>query len=144
MRLAMILALFPLPVLAWDFSPDPICTLTHQAKDAEIVITYDASLPEYTLMVTLRRGTWPDAAVFYMDYPNGAGPNISTTRHSLSADGATLFVRDRGFGNVLDGLEQNGSLAASSGTTRVTADIADAAPAVRAFRACPSDAPATS
>lgn len=144
MRILLALAVLPLPAAAWEFSPDPICTLTHQAEDAEIVITYDAALPEYTLTVTLRSGTWPDAPVFYMNYPNGVGPDISTNRHVLSDDSTALIVRDRGFENVLIGLEENGLLYASSGDLRVSADAALAAPVVAQFRACPSDVPPTS
>jgi hypothetical protein len=67
---------------------------------------------------------------------------IGTDRHS--ADGATLTVRDSGFGNVLDGLEFNTNAVATSGARRVQIALDAAAPAVQAFRACPSNAPATS
>lgn len=144
MKMIALLALLPLRAAAWEFSPDPLCTLTHQAETAEIVITKDVTVPEYTLTVMLRSGAWPDAPVFFMDYPNGVGPDISTNRHTLSADRATLIVRDRGFENVLIGLEENGILYASSGGLRVTADVAMAFGAVQEFRACPADAPATS
>ena len=66
MRLILALALLPLPAAAWEFSPDPMCTLTHQAEDAEIAITYDSAVPQYTLFITLRSGEWPDAAGFQM------------------------------------------------------------------------------
>jgi len=145
MRLALILAALPFPVLAWDFSPDPICTLTHQATDAEIAVTYDPALPEYALYITLREGVWPQTATFGMRFSGGPPINISTTGHILSADGATLTVRDRGFGNVLDGIEFNTSVDIIIGNqTQLTADLRAADPAVQAFRACPSNVPATS
>jgi len=144
MRILVFTLLLPSHALAWGFSPDPICTLTHQADAAEIAITYDASLPEYALFITLREGTWPDHPTFEMTFSDGQDLSIGTTRHSLSADGATLTVRDRGFGNVLDGIEFNQSLSASSGQMAINASTDTAKAAVQAFRACPSDIPATS
>jgi hypothetical protein len=44
----------------------------------------------------------------------------------------------------LGGLEFNDTVVSTSGATTVIADLSDAAPAVQAFRACPSDLPATS
>ena len=134
MRFAVILALAPVPALAWEFSPDPICTLAHETDTAEIVITYDVNLPEYALSITLKNGTWADAPVFGMEF---IGPRPL-------AIGATLTVRDSGFGNVLDGLEYNAGAVAVSGATTIPMLLTDAAPAVRAFRACPSDSPTTS
>ncbi|SLN46442.1 hypothetical protein [Pseudooctadecabacter jejudonensis] len=142
--LILIAAMAPTMGQAWSFSPDPICTLTHQADAAEIAITYDDSLPEYALFITLRQGEWPASASFEMTFQGGIPVTIGTTRHVISADGATLSVRDRGFGNVLDGIEFNAGLAALAGGARVTADTRDAAEAVQAFRACPADIPALS
>ncbi|WP_377511821.1 excinuclease ABC subunit B [Octadecabacter sp. R77987] len=142
MRLAVILAALPFPAFAWEFSPDPICTLAHDTDTAAIVITYDATLPEYALSITLKDGTWPDAPVFGMEFIGPRPLAIGTDRHVT--DGATLTVRDRGFGNVLDGLEFNAGALAASGPTTVPMILTDAAPAVRAFRDCPSDTPATS
>lgn len=144
MRYVIALALLPFPALAWEFSPDPICTLTHQTSEAEIAITYDASLPEYALFITLRTGEWSDAQAFQMGFVGPRQLTIGTNQHRLSADGATLSVRDSGFGNVLDGLEYNIQMAATAGETFLTASLSEAAPAVRAFRACPTDVPATS
>jgi len=144
MRFALLLATLPLPAFAWEFSADPICTLTHQTEQAEIAITFDANLPEYALFITLRDGTWDTAPSFEMAFSGGVPISIGTTRHGRSADGATLTVRDRGFGNVLDGIEFNRALRAVSGTRSVVAQTETAAPAVQAFRACPSDVPALS
>lgn len=144
MRFILALMILPLPALAWDFSPDPICTLTHQTDTAEIAITYDANLPEYALFITLRDGVWPDAPGFRMIFGGGREVDIGTNQHRLSGDGATLTVRDAGFGNVLDGLEFNESVVSASGDTVVIANLSGAAPAVQAFRACPADLPATS
>lgn len=145
MRIAILLAALPFPALAWDFTPDPICTLTHQATEAEIAVTYDPALPEYTLHITLRDGVWPQTATFGLRFNGGPPITISTTRHRLSADGATLTVRDRGFGNVLDGIEFNQTVDVLIGDqTQLSANLTTADPAVQAFRACPQDLPATS
>lgn len=144
MRLLFALLLLPAPAAAWEFTPAPICTLSHQTAEADITITKDVSLPEYALFITLRNGDWADAPSFRMVFGGGREIDIGTTAHELSGDGKTLSVRDRGFGNVLDGLEFNQTVLSMSGNTGITADLADAPPAVRAFRACPSDDPATS
>jgi hypothetical protein len=137
-------ALLPLPAAAWEFSPDPMCTLTHQTGEAEIAITFDDSLPEYALFITLRTGEWPNADGFQMVFTGTRGLTIGTTSQTLSQDRATLTVRDSGFGNVLDGLEFNSFMAAAAGEVIITAPLTDAAPPVQQFRACPSDTPATS
>jgi hypothetical protein len=138
MRLILVLLTLPLPAAAWEFSPDPICTLTHLTDEAEIAITYDASIPEYALLIALRTGEWPDADAFQMIFEGAQDLAIGTSEHTLSLDGATLTVRDSGFGNVLDGLEFNALMWATAGEVFVTAPLTDAAPAVQAFRACPS------
>jgi len=144
MRFVLILILLPVPAAAWEFSPVPVCTLSHRTDVAEITITYDAALPEYALKIALRDGAWDNAPSFRMVFGGGREVDIGTTRHLLSADGTTLGVRDTGFGNVLDGLEFNESVVSVSGDTIVIANLNQAAPAVRAFRACPTDHPATS
>ena len=144
MRSFLFALLAPAPALAWEFSPDPICTLTHQTDAAEIAITFDAALPEYALFITLRTDTWTEHPTFEMTFTDGRDLAIGTTRHSLSADGATLTVRDRGFGNVLDGIEFNNRLTAQSGPVSIAAQTDTAKEALRAFRACPQDPPATS
>ncbi len=144
MKYILPLCLFPLPATAWDFTPDPICTLTHQTQAAEIAITYTPDLPEYALFITLRSGIWPNDPTFQMAFAGGQPGHIGTTRHSLSADGATLTVRDTGFSNVLDGIEFNTDLLATSGGHAITASTAGARDAVQAFRACPQTDPALS
>ena len=49
-------------------------------------------------------------------------------------------MTDRGFGNVLNGLEFNDTAIAIAGETRVPFSLAGAAPEIQAFRAC-TDAP---
>lgn len=144
MRTVLALLLAPFPALAWDFSPDPVCTLTHQSDTALITVTYDPRLPEYALTVALLDADWDGGANFTMNFI-GANPlQIGTTQHRFEPDGFTLSVRDKGFGNVLDGLEFNDFVSGQSGVTSFSASLDGAAPAVQAFRACPMDTPATS
>lgn len=143
MRLtAALLALLPAPALAWDFSPVPVCTLTHRDAAAEVTVTFDPALPEYAIAITLAEGTWDAAPVFAIAFEGGAALTISTDRHALSDGGATLTVRDSGFGNVLNGMEFNARARAGAGTTLIDIPLDGAAPAVQAFRRCPG--PATS
>ena len=130
---ALLLALLATPAPAWEFSPAPICTLT---DGAGTTVTFDAALPEYAIAITLATGTWPEAPVFSMRFlPSGL--TISTDRHVLSGDRRTLTVTDRGFGNVLDGLEFNALAVAILGDTEIPIALDGAAPEVARFRACP-------
>ena len=144
MRYAALLALLPLPAAAWEFSPDPICTLSHQTDEASYEITYDQSIPEYALRIQLTGNTWDPAPSFHMSFAGGVPVDIATANHLLSDNRTTLTVRDRGFGNVLNGLEFNTVAVSLSGEVVTMASTQDAAPAVRAFRACPDETPATS
>jgi hypothetical protein len=137
-RIPLTLALFalPLPAVAWEAGIDGArCTLDHAGAEAEVRLTYDPALPEYTIAVT-RAEPWPEAAVFAMRFEGPRANMIQTTRHVLSDGGQTLTVTDRGFGNVLDGLEFNATALALAGETVVSLDLTGAAPEVAAFRAC--------
>lgn len=136
---ALLLCLIATPLAAWEFTPDPICTLSNPGEGAETVVTYDARLPEYAIAITLADGTWPEAPVFSIRFlPNG--PTISTSRHVLSDDNRRLTVTDRGFGNVLNGLEFNALAVAILGDLQVPIPLDGAAPEVARFRACPAPA----
>jgi hypothetical protein len=129
------LALAASPAWAWEFTADPLCTLTWDAAESGIVVTYDPRGPEYA--ITLRRATpWPDAPVFAIRFEGVRGMTISTSRHRLSEGGRALTVTDRGFGNVLDGLQFNESAVALAGSATLTAPLDGAEPAVAAFRDC--------
>jgi len=141
MRYLVLLALTPLPAAAWEFRPDPVCTLSHAEAGAEVTVTHDprAAMP-YAIEIRLTEGRWPEAATFGIAYDGPAPLAIGTHLHALSEDGAILRVEDRGFDNVLDGLQFNDSATAVSGDRTVRLSLAEAAPAVQAFRACPAAA----
>jgi hypothetical protein len=64
--------------------------------------------------------------------------SIQTNRFTLSNDGRSLTVKDRGFGNVLNGLEFNARAYAMLGDTTVGISLDGINPAITAFRACPA------
>lgn len=136
MRAVLILALLTSPAHAWQAgSEGRICTLTHSEPAAEIRLTYDPAGPLYSITVTTP-APWPEAAVFGIRF-DGASPNtITTSRHERDAAGHSLTVTDRGFSNVLDGLEFNSTATAFTGPAATVIDLTGAAPEVRAFRLC--------
>lgn len=138
MRLILLFVALPLPALAWEFRADPICTLTHTTDTAEITVTYDASLPEYAVHVTLIGREWPDAPGFVMSFEGANAFGIQSDRQTLSEDRRSLTVRDTGFGNVLNGLQFNETAMAMSGGLGVTFPLAGIAEPMEAFRACPA------
>lgn len=139
-----LLALFPVPALAWEFSPDPICTLRHETENVQMVVTHDTSAGIYTLNVTAKGAVWQPSDTFGMQFTGGAQISIGTTRHRLTDDARTLSVSDTGFGNVLDGLEFNPVATAFTQTQSVSVRTDGIAAPMAAFRACPEAQPATS
>lgn len=121
---------------AWEAGVDGhLCTLTHTEDGTAMRLTFDPGVPLYTIAVTGAE-PWPAAGQFSMTF-GGPQPNtIRTDRHVLSPDLSTLSVSDRGFGNVLDGLQFNTTASATSGAMTLSVSLDGAAPEVEAFRAC--------
>ena len=134
MRLALLLIFTPFQALAWEFSPTPICTLSHETDEAELVITHDPAVPEYRLEISLGGDSWATSATFGIAFQGGAELTIGTDRHRT--DGSTLSVADSGFGNVLDGLEFNRTATAFTESQTVAFSLAGARGPVRDFRDC--------
>ena len=124
------------PAPAWEIRPGPVCEMAHEGEAGTVRVTYDPAIGEYAIMLTRMQGPWPDAAAFAITFRGAQGLTISTGRHVLSEGGRTLTVRDRGFGNVLRGLEAGGSARAFAGAAAMEIDLAAAPPVVAAFRAC--------
>lgn len=138
-RLALALICLATPVTAWDFTPAPICTLFHQGVEMSVMVTYDPAIREYAIHLS-REGGWPESGLFAMRFEGPRGLTISTDRHAIDpADPRTLTVRDRGFGNVLNGLKFNSRAVAILGDVEVPVSLDGASPAVDAFRTCPND-----
>lgn len=138
MRTVLAFFLLASPAAAWEFSASPICTLTDTQQAGEVTVTYDPAITEYAVTVTLPDGRWPDAPTFGMAFANDRPISIQTDRHQLSPDGRSITVKDRGFGNVLNGLEFNARAYAIMGDTTVGFDLAGIGPAITAFRNCPA------
>lgn len=129
----LIALLLATPAHAWEFTPSPICTLSHTEAGADVQVTYDHSTGLYAIAVTSPDG-WPGAPAFSIRF-DGARPNTISTRNHQAID-QTLTVTDSGFGNVLDGLEFNETATAFTQTAAVTVSLAGAAEPVQRFRAC--------
>ena len=135
MRTLTFCLLLTSPAHAWDFTPGLPCKLNHVSAQAEVELTYDPLGPVYAITVT-RKAPWPQADNFAIRFDGPQGRIIATDRHQLSEDGLSLTVTDKGFGNVLDGLQYNRSATAKSGEVEVTVGLEGAADAVEAFKAC--------
>ncbi len=135
MRFLICLLALTGPATAWEFTPGLPCLLTHETPQAEITLTYDPRIPLYT--VTIRQNApLPEAPVFSMRFDGPAGLTISTDRHGLSTDSHAVTVSDRGFGNVLNGLQFNDTATALLGDRAITFPLEGAADPVAAFRLC--------
>ncbi|WP_299589752.1 hypothetical protein [uncultured Tateyamaria sp.] len=133
MRFALMICLLPGVAHAGDFTPTPVCTLSHSENAADVRVTYDHSSRLYAIAIK-SAGGWPAASAFSIRF-DGPAPNvISTTRHQ--SDGQTLTVTDAGFGNVLNGLEFNTAATAFTQTAAVRVSLDGARAPVQAFRAC--------
>ena len=127
------LFLLATPAAAWEFTPGPICVLSHSEGDVEVTLTHDPVAPEFS--ITLSRGApWPAGDVFSIAFARG--PTISTNRHELGDGGRSLTVRDRGFGNVILGLLAGGTATAFIGETAVAFSLDGAAEPTADYAAC--------
>ena len=134
-RALAVLLLTTAPALAWEATSGRVCELVHDGENAFVRVTYDPAIPEYAIAIT-PKGPWLQGPVFAMRFDGARGNTIVTDRHVITGGGATLTVTDRGFGNVLNGLEFNHTATALLGDQAVAVSLDGAAPAVRAFRAC--------
>ncbi|MBO6893644.1 MAG: excinuclease ABC subunit B [Roseibium sp.] len=125
------------PALAWEARSGAVCELVNDGEGAQVRVTFDPAIPEYAIAVTPGRAL-QDGPVFAMRFDGSRSNTIATDRHVLSGDGATVTVRDRGFGNVLDGLEFNHTATVLLGDQAIAVPLDGAGPAVRAFRDCAS------
>lgn len=136
------MAVIALPTSAssWEFTPVPICTLTGQTEKGSVTVTYDPAAEIYAINLTMVTDVWDEHPNFSIQFIGPRGRQIGTALHTLSADKATLTVTDKGFANVLDGIEFNVAAQAQSGTSKMTMSLAGAADPVQAFRACSAGA----
>ena len=132
---ALAVLLLATPAAAWEASSEgPVCLLTKDTDEAEIVVSHDPrkALP-YAIDLTLD-APWQAGPFFAIRFDGLQPRTITTDRHQLTRN--TLTVTDRGFGNVLDGLAFNFVALAASGSTSVVIPLEGAAPEVEKFKAC--------
>lgn len=131
-----ILLFLPGPAWAWSFSSDPVCRLDHEEAGLEIALIFDPRRDEPYEIALTAESPWPETDLFGLRFSGGRTLSISTGRHVLSPGRQTLSVSDRGFGNVLNGLEFNSIATAIVGDRATTFSLEGAAEPVQAFRAC--------
>ena len=139
MILAFALGAACLPAAAWEARIGLVCELTHREGPASVRITYDAQSSDYAITVRTGGAPWPGGPIFVMRFDGPRPLTIQTDRHILTEGGAALTVTDRGFGNVLNGLQFNDTATAYLGDTALPFSLqgpAPAAPAVEEFRRC--------
>lgn len=136
MRHFILLAIFFAgPAAAWEFTPGLPCYLRHADGAVEVELTHDPTQPLYT--ITIRQPeAWPRAAIFAMRFEGDNALMISTDRHVISPDGKSVTVTDRGFGNVLNGLQFNATVTALLGEAEVRFSLDGAVEPVADFRIC--------
>ena len=137
MRLALIFTLLStLLATAWEATIGDTCTLAHETDQAQVLLTFDPAQPLYSITVTRKDQPWQSAPIFGMSFADRTPSTITTPRHQLSEDRFAVSVEDRGFGNVLDGLQFNDRTVVFLGDQSVTFQLDGAAPEVLAFREC--------
>ena len=104
-----------------------------------VSVTFDPSSSEYAINLSREPG-WPEGDVFSIRFEGQRGLTISTDSHMINPDDTrTLTVKDRGFGNVLNGIKFNTRAVAIVGDVEVPVSLDGAGPAVDEFRTCPTD-----
>ncbi|MEO0544037.1 MAG: hypothetical protein AAFY99_09505 [Pseudomonadota bacterium] len=134
-RALVIFLLTTAPALSWEARFGAICELLYDDESTSVRLTYDPTIPEYSISVTGAQ-PWESGPFFAMQFDGPRQNFISTNRHVLSDGGQTVTVTDRGFGNVLNGLEFNDVATAYLGEQTASVPLEGAAPAVQEFRAC--------
>lgn len=132
---AVLLCAFGSAAQAWEFTPGTPCILTHETDSLAIELTYDPGAPLYTISLT-QTIAFVSAPLFTMQFGSQLPITISTDQHVLSNEGRTLTVTDRGFGNVLNGLQFNSAAIAALGPQSFNIPLLEAADPVAQFRAC--------
>lgn len=133
MRSLIALLALTTPATAWEFSPVPVCTLSHATDEASLTVTYDGLATQPYAIAITGPGVAP-APVFGIRFAGGTGLTITTDRHIV--EGNTVTVTDRGFGNVLNGIEFSETATALLGDTAISFPLDGADDPMQAFRTC--------
>ncbi|MEM1301161.1 MAG: hypothetical protein AAGH17_01155 [Pseudomonadota bacterium] len=132
---AILLSLLASPSTAWDVTTGAICVLEDQQSGVAVTLTYDPEGPLYSITVTTPT-PWADGPVFAIAFL-GANPlQITTNQHVLSEDKRAVTVVDRGFDNVLNGMEFNTTAIASLAGREVAFDLQAVDDPMQPFKNC--------
>ena len=135
-RFLIALFFFASPAAAWEFTANPICTLSHATPDAALRVTYDPRGPVYAIALTRSASKWQDSPTFAIRFDGARGLTITTDRHKITDADTTLRVEDSGFSNVLNGLEFNREATALTSRQALAFPLDGIAQPMAAFRAC--------
>lgn len=133
--IACLLALCATPAAAWDVSLGPICVLEDQQPEVAVTLTHDPEGPIYSITITTPT-PWPEGPVFSITFVGDNPLRITTNQHVLSDDNRAVTVVDRGFGNVLNGMEFNETAIASLAGREVPFDLSAVDAPMQPFRTC--------
>ena len=123
------------PAFAWEFEAGPTCVLRDVQGDVAVTLTHDPTIPEYSISIR-QNDQWSEGPIFAIAFFGDSPFEITTNRHVLSDDQQTLTVRDRGFGNVLNGMELNVTAIATLGDQQVAFDLQAVDGPMQPFRTC--------
>src|SRR6185295_6143722 len=86
LRAAAILICTAAPAFAWEarVSGD-VCELTNEDKAAQVRLTYDPAIPEYSISIASGRG-WSPSPTFAIRFEGPRGLTISTQQQVISGD----------------------------------------------------------
>jgi len=142
MRVLFCLLCFATPAAAWEASSvGPVCLLSQMTDKGSVVVSHDPrnALP-YAIQLSRQSEIWKDAPLFALQFDGPGRITITTERHQLADNNAELIVTDRGFDNVLRGLEANFVALAVLGNQSLVIPLNGAAPEVAKFRSCATGA----
>ena len=123
---------------SWRFDETTACVITGETPETVVVVIHDYQAGRYTIAVSQTGRTWVPGPDLSIAFQGGRELVIGTDQHFLSDEGDVLMVSDRGFGNVLDGMQFNQRMTIKTGDHSVEVNLNGAAPAVAEFRDCPS------
>lgn len=136
--LAFLLLIPSLVSASWRFDETTACVITGETPETVVVVIHDYQAGRYTIAVSQTGQTWTPGPDLSIAFQGGRELVIGTDQHFLSDEGDVLMVTDRGFGNVLDGMQFNQRMTINTGEHIVKIDLNGAAAAVAEFRDCPS------
>lgn len=138
MRLLFASLMIATPAFGWEAASDgPVCLLSHDTEAGSVVVSHDTRKAQpYAIQLRRAQDRWIAGDVFALRFDGLRPLTITSRRHQLFDGNTELVVTDRGFENVLRGLEANFVALAILGGQSLLIPLEGAAPEVAKFRAC--------